>query len=227
MLNQVKSELIIKNIFANVINERKLKLLSYNKSLQNKLKDYRRYSERYIIFDDNGKGKEYNSFNDNLIFEGEYLKGKRNGKGIEYNNDGNIIFEGEYLKGKRNGKGIEFNNDGTLIYEGEYANGERNGKGKEFNLNGDLIFDGIYMNGEKWERVKRELDKYNGKLNFERKYKYGKINVREKEYNDIIFIGEYINGKRNGKGKEYIGKNKILIFEGEYMNGHRKKERIY
>ena len=34
-----------------------------------------------------------------LIFEGEYLNGKRNGKGKEYNKEGKLIFEGEYLNG--------------------------------------------------------------------------------------------------------------------------------
>ena len=49
-----------------------------------------------------GKGqiKEYNE-NGKLIFEGEYLNGKRNGKGKEYYNNGNVAFEGEYLNGKR------------------------------------------------------------------------------------------------------------------------------
>ena len=36
-----------------------------------------------------------------LIFEGEYLNGKRNGKGKEYNDNGQLIFEGEYLDGKK------------------------------------------------------------------------------------------------------------------------------
>ena len=40
-----------------------------------------------------------------VIYEGEYLKGQRNGKGIEYDYFGNIKFEGEYLNGIRlNGK---------------------------------------------------------------------------------------------------------------------------
>ena len=48
--------------------------------------------------------KEYK--NGIIIFEGEYLNGKRwKGKGKEYKN-GIMIFEGEYLNGKRwNGKG--------------------------------------------------------------------------------------------------------------------------
>ena len=36
-----------------------------------------------------------------LIYEGEYLNGKKNGKGKEYNDDGDLIFEGEFLNGKK------------------------------------------------------------------------------------------------------------------------------
>ena len=44
-----------------------------------------------------------------------------------------LIFEGEYLNGKRNGKWKAYNENNILIFEGEYINGERNGKGKEYN----------------------------------------------------------------------------------------------
>ena len=90
-----------------------------------------------------------------LIFKGEYLNGKRNGKGKKYykenkNGDG-LKFEGEYLNGKKwNGKGYDMygelayeikNGSGYvkkyfgfnyLKFEGEYLNGEKNGKGKEY-----------------------------------------------------------------------------------------------
>ena len=46
-----------------------------------------------------------------LEFEGEYSNGERNGKGKEYDYNGEIIFEGEYLKRKRNGKGKEYYTD--------------------------------------------------------------------------------------------------------------------
>ena len=39
--------------------------------------------------------KEYDRRN-HLIFEGEYLNDKRNGKGKKYDYDGELIFEGEY-----------------------------------------------------------------------------------------------------------------------------------
>ena len=98
----------------------------------------------------NGLIKLYN-YEGELGFEGEYLNGKRNGKGKEYYFDGNIRFEGEYLNGNRwNGNGNDPDNNivyslkdgnglikeyyynGKLEFEGEYLNGERNGKGKEY-----------------------------------------------------------------------------------------------
>ena len=35
------------------------------------------------------------------MYDGEYLNGLKNGKGKEYDYEGNLIFEGEYLNGKR------------------------------------------------------------------------------------------------------------------------------
>ena len=68
----------------------------------------------------------------------------------EFNEEGELIFEGEYLKGERNGKGIEYNKDGQIIFEGEYLKGERNGKGIEY-YHGKIIYEGIYKNNKKWE----------------------------------------------------------------------------
>ena len=105
MIKMVNSYFILKEIFIYINYRSKLKIILYNKSLLNILDiniiDYRRISGRYIIGERNGQGKEYNSYNDQLIFEGQYLNGKRTGKGKEYNNNGKIIFEGEYLNNKR------------------------------------------------------------------------------------------------------------------------------
>ena len=51
----------------------------------------------------NGKGyiKEYNKYEHNLEFEGEYLNGQKNGKGKEYYYNNKLKFEGEYLTGKK------------------------------------------------------------------------------------------------------------------------------
>ena len=56
------------------------------------------------------------------------------------------------------------------------------------------------------------------------KYKIVGNNGKWKEYiinaNIMIFEGEYLNGERNGKGKEYY-KNGKLKFDEEYLNGKK------
>ena len=54
-----------------------------------------------------------------LSFEGEYLIGKRNGKGKEYYYNGNLESEYGYINGKRNGKGKEYYDNGELHFECE------------------------------------------------------------------------------------------------------------
>ena len=55
-------------------------------------------------------------------------------------------------------------------------------------------------------------------------YLNGKRNGKGKEYNcdygTLKFEGEYLNGKKHGKGKEYDDEGK-LRFEGEYFNGNK------
>ena len=156
MLKNIKSSYMIKITFSYFSVIKKLNIIRYNKSLQNILKislfQYKQYSRKYIRYEANSKskGKEYDCFNNELIFEGEYLNGKRNGKGKEYH-DNYKKFEGEYLNGKRNGKGKEYYYGDRLMFDGEYVNGKRHGKGKEFNSDGKLIFEGEYLYGKKWE----------------------------------------------------------------------------
>ena len=64
-----------------------------------KLINYKFYADNQIIYESNGKVKEYNLYFDKLKFEGEYLNGKRNGKGKEYDFEGNLVNEGEFKNG--------------------------------------------------------------------------------------------------------------------------------
>ena len=99
----------------------------------------------------NGKGliKEYNQFNFLLEFKGEYLNGKKNGKGKEYEHIfGKLEFECEYLDGKRNGKGKEYDSNGEIIFEGEFLYGYRL-KGKLY-INKKLEYEGEFLYNKKW-----------------------------------------------------------------------------
>ena len=193
MLKNIKSTYFIKKLFNYVDEKQKLKIVKCNKDLQNNIDisiiNYKYFSERYIIYESNVIGREYNSYSDKLIYEGEYLNGKRNGKGKEYDNYFGTIYEGEYLNGKRNGKGKEYHRTGEIIFEGEYFDNKRwigtgyvegkkiytlsndtNGKGQEFNDFGTLIFEGEYLEGKRNGKGK-EYD-YNGK------HYYLKVNIK-------------------------------------------------
>ena len=148
------------------------------------------------------KTNEYKNFelklydkNGVLIFEGEYLEGKRwNRKGKEYDNEGNLIFYGTYVYGCKNGNIKKYKNN-KLQFEGELVFNILKGKGKKYYKNGNIKFEGRYYN------CKREG---NGK----EYYKNGQLKY------DV----EYSNGKRNEYGKQYYINGK-LKFEGEYLNG--------
>ena len=58
-------------------------------------------------------------------------------------------------------------------------------------------------------------------MKFEGEYKNGERNGKGKEYDHnrkVIYEGEYKNGERNGLGKEYDNEGE-LMYEGEYLNG--------
>ena len=92
MLKKSKSIYFIKKLFTFVDEKTKLDIIKYNKNMQNimdiNLTNYKFYGEKYVVYEENGKGKEYDGNYDILLFEGEYLNGKRNGKGKEYYGDG-------------------------------------------------------------------------------------------------------------------------------------------
>ena len=69
--------------------------------------------------------------------------------------------------------------------------------------------------------MKEYKNDYYGELEFEGEYINGEKIGKGKEYDcngRLRFEGEYVNGVRNGKGKEYDCNGK-LRFEGEYLDG--------
>ena len=85
MLKNIKSSYFIINIFSFIDDGLKLDIIKHNKKLQNimniTIMNYKFFSGRYLIYEDDKKVKEYYIITNQLAFEGEYLKGKRNGKG--------------------------------------------------------------------------------------------------------------------------------------------------
>ena len=195
MLKNIKASYFIQKIFTFIDEAQKLKLIRHNKNLQMNLNisliNYKFFNFVYVIHEPNGIAKEYLGFEDMLMFEGEYLNGKRNGKGKEYDWNGKLIFEGEYLNGKRHGKGEEFS---EFSFDDEYLNKKKYRKEKKICRS---FFEGEFSNGLRNGKVEEYID---GKLRFK---------------------DEYLNGKRwNGEVNEYY-LNCKLYFEGEYINGKK------
>ena len=210
-------------VFSNINEDRKLKIIQYNKRLQNLLKinimNYRIFSGKYIVYESTTKGKIYDGYNDELLFEGEFLNSKKNGKGKEYDKYGHILFEGEYLNGKKNGKGKAYDKYGHVLFEGEYLNGKRQ-KGKEYDNDGNLKCEFEYLNGKLWNM--KEYDKNGNIIN--ELYK-GEGIIKKYDDKNIIAQYGYLNGEKNGKGMEYYEKGGLKK-ESEYLNGillHMKK----
>ena len=214
MLENVNSIYIIKFLFSFLNDKRGLEIVKYNKKAQNildlSIKNYKLFSDCYLILDKKGNGKEYFTHNNILKFEGKYLNGKRNGFGKEYNG-----FEGEYLNGKRNGKGKEYSGK-DLIFEGEYKNNKR-WSGKGYNKKNIILCDlnkckGISMNEEQKIPI---YELKNGKGIY-KEYSFFHVHTV------LTLEGEYKNGELNGKCKEYYANNTGRIsFEGEYLNGKK------
>ena len=165
MLEKIKAIYFSLNEFTYLEERRKLKLIRYNKIYQTTLGisliNYKTLSGKCIIHEGKDIWKIYDTFEDHLIFEGNYP----NGEGKEYE-EGKLIFEGEYLNGKRNGNGKQYDEDGNLIFEGVYKNVLKNGRYVEYSVDGKKIIEGEFLNGNFWNT--KEYDK-NGNIISEKK----------------------------------------------------------
>ena len=137
LITIIKSQYILKLAFSFLQKRKNLNMIIHNRELQKRIgitiDDYKKESGRCKTIRSNGFGKEIQLETNKILFIGEYKNGKRNGIGIEYDEERRIIYKGNYLNGKRNGKGKEYDRSSGIIYEGEYLNGKKNGRVKEYN----------------------------------------------------------------------------------------------
>jgi len=164
----------------------------------------------YELTNGNGKIKEYND-KGILIFEGEYLNGKKNGSGKEYYDNGNFKFDGEYLNGKEwTGKIYDENSNITELIDGK-------GYYKSYNNKGVLQLEYEILNGEIIGKVKNYYD--NGNLQMEGQYRYNMAIGNCKKYFEsgkLKYEGDYFFGRPNGKGIYYY-ENGQINKEGEFL----------
>ena len=109
-----------------------ISLLEVNKNIKND--EIKKISTNNIIY----------TVDDKEIIGDENL----NRYGKEYNDDGELIYEGWFKDGFRNGQGIEIFTDGRN-YKGEFQDGKRHGQGVVDFPNGDK-YEGEWKDGKVW-----------------------------------------------------------------------------
>ncbi len=170
-------------------------------------------------------------------YEGEMLKGKREGQGTEtfassaasfagtwrgdkmhgrgvYRMENGDIYDGNWVEGFRTGRGTLTCPNGDR-YEGEWLKGERNGKGIFAWANGDR-YEGDFKNNDFAGRGvftgangdRYEGDWANGKLHGKGTYWWA---------NGIRYEGEWANGAMNGYGVCYFTNGAVQ--KGQWANG--------
>ena len=169
----------------------------------------------------NGKGIKKNI--DGYSYVGEFYLGMKEGFGKEENKK--IIYEGEFHKDSKYGKGMCIFKLLQEKYEGEFENNVINGKGFYQWKNGNS-FKGNFINGKMngiglflWKDGSKYLGNYKDNIK-EGKGKFTWPNGK-------CFEGNFLNGKPNGKGiLTVLDENKNVISSDmvEYDNGRLKKE---
>ena len=90
------------------------------------------------------KGQLYTK-HEKIKYEGDFVNGIPEGKGMSFYENGNILYIGDFVNGKSEGNGEKYSPNNKLKYEGDWLNGLRHGKGKEYDENGNTIYEGFFI----------------------------------------------------------------------------------
>ena len=166
----------------------------------------------------NGFGRyEYKK---NVWYEGDFTNGIFNGKGTYLYGTG--TYWGEYLNGKRHGKGIEHSDYGWS-YEGEFSDDKINGNGIYHYPNGDIV-EGNFVNGKFISgSVKYSSgDKYFGSITNGNREGMGTYIWSDGDK----YVGPFLQGNFHGEGIKVLVNGDVI--EGVWSNGkiieQKKKE---
>ena len=250
-----ENEEVLKNKNEKALNDIKKETSTINKTIINNnnnsntivhsflipLSDTRHSSNSWNLSSINRHSSKYEIPNQTQ-FIGDIIDGKKQGKGKLIFPDGSY-YEGNFKDDLFNGTGILVKDNS--IYKGNFLNGKKHGKGKieiykKFN-NNNTKFNSyskqISFNNENIiEKKIYDGDWFDDNINGEGK------EIIENENGITTYIGNFLKGKKNGKGKltlsngsEYYGDfNEDLLngngifkwSEGKYYNGEWKNNSI-
>ena len=185
------------------------------------------YIGKYLNTKRNGIGKLILS--EHSVYEGNFKNGLFDGKG--YYKDKNYIYKGEYLLGKKSGKGKLENLETKTIYEGEFKNDMKNGYGIEQYSDG-IIYQGYFKDNKKegmGKLIMKNNSGYEGQFKKNKIcgkgiFKWSETKMYDGEWdnneisgfgilteNDIKHIGYFSHDKKDGFGASFYTEKKFVI----------------
>ena len=155
-----------------------------------------------------------------VIYEGEMVDNKREGRGVCLYNNG-LLYEGEWKRNKEHGYGKLMTSDRQrIIYEGEWERGKIHGTGTYYYGSSDPLKPGSRYIGEFKENSRNGNGRYvlpDGS-EYDGTWRDGVMNGRgvftwpDKSFYD----GEWKDGKRNGQGLLKTGDG--FCYDGTWVN---------
>lgn len=177
-------------------------------------------------------------------YEGEFVKGKLEGRGVMAYNNGRF-YVGEFKANAPDGMAFEQYENGDK-YVGHFSKGLKSGHGVYTYSNGE-VYEGKFEANRPSGHGRLTISKTsfyegqfkNGKCNGQGKYKYANGDVYEGQWQESIkhgrgvyryacgdvYEGEFVNGLRHGRGKLTLSSGEV--YDGGWENDHKSGEGKY
>ena len=155
-----------------------------------------------------------------VIYEGEMVDSKREGRGICLFTDG-TLYEGEWKRNKEHGYGKLMSSDRKqIIYEGEWERGRMQGTGTYYYGTSDPLKPGSRYTGEFRENLRNGIGRYfldDGSV-YDGQWRDGVMNgLGVFTWPDkSMYDGVWKDGKRNGQG--LLKKADGFLYDGQWVN---------
>ncbi len=166
----------------------------YNNDTVNRMDENSQRIGHWVVFNRTKKLPDYAP--DQVVEEGDYVSGKKEGIWKQYWNNGKVKSEITYKGNLQMGYAKIYYKNGTVSEEGIWLNGKWEGNYKYYYENGQVSHDWNFVGG------KREgVQKYyfeNGQINYDGEWKNGAENGVLKEYNEE---GQLVAEKAFNDGK--------------------------
>lgn len=133
---------------------------------------------------------------------------------------------GHYKEGQKDGRWIEIAESGDTLGIETYANGKQEGLCVTFDSDSGTRKKEFYMKADRKDGLYREYNPENGEMVYEATYQYDRLHGKERRLiisnrYDFWEISTYVNGRRSGPFEARYVKNNQVREVGEYRNGRR------